>query len=302
VFEWNKNVQRMIDYIEENLTKPFTLEMLGAALNYSSFYCTRQFHKYAYISLRNYIRLRKVSAAALDLRDTKDRVTDIAIKYGFSSLEAFTHAFVKAFGLTPSTYRRMPKVLPLMIKRNVYNPYYLGLGDNKGCKQELKEVQVSIQVLPQHRFIGIRHIDADNYFDFWEIQDKISEDGCNDVCGVLESIKSFNGQVGGWFISNGKKGYFYGVEVPEDYKGDVPQGMEDILIPESLYAVFHYPPYSYDEMDASVHEKLIQKVKGWNQVEYGYEYNDAVNPTYQRHNPEHYGQAICKPIIIIKNY
>ncbi|MCX7746605.1 MAG: AraC family transcriptional regulator [Clostridia bacterium] len=296
MFEWNKNVQGMIEYVEENLTKSITLEMIAAALNYSPFYCTRQFHKYANISLRNYIRLRKVSAAVLDLRDTKERVTDIAIKYGFSSLEAFTHAFVKAFGLTPSMYRKMPKPLPLLIKRNIYNPYYLGLGEFKDNKQELQEVQVSIQVLPEHRFIGIRHIDVDNYFNFWALQENVSEYDCNAVCGLLESIKSFNGQIGGWFNTNGKKGYLYGIEVPVDYNGDVPQGMESTLIPESLYVVFHYQPYAYDKIDTSVHEKLRQKMISWSPVEHGYEYNDAVNPTYHRHAPENYGQAICRPI------
>ena len=78
----------MLDCIEENLTRPFTLDMLAKQLNYSPYYCTRQFHKYAGISLRDYIRLRKVSAAVIDLRDTDERIIDIAVKYGFSSQEA----------------------------------------------------------------------------------------------------------------------------------------------------------------------------------------------------------------------
>src|SRR4030042_381643 len=89
VFEWNMSVQKMLDCVEENLTGPLTLEMLAGRLNYSPFYCTRQFHKSAGISLRNYIRLRKVSSAVIDLRDTGDRILDIAVKYGFSSQEAF---------------------------------------------------------------------------------------------------------------------------------------------------------------------------------------------------------------------
>lgn len=151
MFEWNMSVQKMLDCVEENLTEPLTLEMLAGLLNYSPFYCTRQFHKYAGISLRNYIRLRKVSSAVIDLRDTGERIIDIAVKYGFSSQEAFTRSFKRAYGMTPNEYRRMPEPLPLLVKRNVFNPYYLGLME-KNMKEDLsKNVRVSIQVIPAQK-------------------------------------------------------------------------------------------------------------------------------------------------------
>lgn len=297
MFEWNKSVQAMIDCVEENLTEPLTLEVLAAKLNYSPYYCTKQFHKYAGISLRNYIRLRKISAAVLDLRDNKERILDIAIKYCFSSQEAFTRSFVSVYGLTPSLYRRMPRPLPLLVKRNTYNPYYLGLGEVNMEKEVLKDVQVNIQVLPEHKFIGLRNLNVDNYFDFWAFQEKVKGLDCHTVCGFLESIKSYNGQIGGWFYENGKKGYLYGIEVPADYNNDnIPKGMECTLMPESLYVIFHYPPYDYNKLDASVHEALKEKMGSWKPSEHGYEYNDALNPIYQRHAPENYGQAICRPI------
>jgi len=163
VFEWNRSVQKMLDCIEENLTEPLTLEMLAVSLNYSPYYCTRQFHRYAGISLRNYIRLRKVSAAVIDLRDTGERIIDIAVKYGFSSQEAFTHSFKRAYGMTPKEYRKMPRPLPLMVKRNVYEPYTLGLLEVNMNKDLTENITVNIQVIPSHRFIGIRHIDAPGY-------------------------------------------------------------------------------------------------------------------------------------------
>jgi AraC family transcriptional regulator len=92
LFEWNMRIQKILDCVEENLTEPLTLKMLAGKLNYSPYYCTRQFHRYARISLRDYIRLRKVSSAVIDLRDTGERIIDIAVKYGFSSQEAFTRS------------------------------------------------------------------------------------------------------------------------------------------------------------------------------------------------------------------
>ena len=160
------SVQKMLDCVEENLTRSLTLEMLAERLNYSPYYCTRQFHKYAGISLRDYIRLRKVSSAVIDLRDTTERIIDIAIKYGFSSQEAFTRSFRRAYGMTPSAYRKMPGPLPLLIKRNTFDPYYLGLGETTVNKDVSKDISISIQVIPAHRFIAIRSIDPDDYWDF----------------------------------------------------------------------------------------------------------------------------------------
>lgn len=296
MFEWNKFVQQMIDCIEENLTETLSLDKLARQLNYSTYYCTRQFHKYAGISLRDYIYLRKLISAVIDLRDTKCRIIEVAVKFGFSSQEAFTRSFVKAYGLSPSAYKKMHKPLPLLVKRNTYDPYFLGLGDVVMKRDLRQNVQVSIQILPEHKFIGIRNINADNYFDFWTLQEKIPGLDCHTVCGFLESIKSYNGQIGGWFYENDKKGYLYGIEVPSDYNAEVPEGMKCTLIPESLYVVFHHPPFDYENTAGDVHEALQKLMMDWDPNEHGYQYNDANNPTYQRHNPQIYGEAFFRPI------
>ena len=296
VFEWNKSVQKMLDCVEEKLTEPLTLEMLAEQLNYSPYYCTRQFHKYAGISLRNYIRLRKVSSAVIDLRDTGERIIDIAIKYGFSSQEAFTRSFKKAYGITPNEYRKMPKPLPLLVKRNVFDPYYLGLKETKMTEDLYKNVTVSIQVLPAHKFIGIRHIDAPGYFEFWKKEEEIhGRDRCDEVDGFLSSMRSFNGIVGAWFYQDGKRGYMYGIEVPPDYAGEVPEGMEILSFPESPFAVFHHPPYNFSTQEMAVHEALGKFIAGWDPAEHGYEWRDDL-PMYQRHDTIKYGQAWVKPL------
>jgi AraC family transcriptional regulator len=300
LFEWNRSVQQMLDCVEENLTSPLTLEMLAKRLNYSPYYCTRQFHKYAGISLRNYIRLRKVSSAVIDLRDTGERIIDIAVKYGFSSQEAFTRSFKKAYGMTPNEYRQMPQPLPLLVKRNAFNPYYLGLMEMNVKEDLTKNITVSIQVLPAHNLIGVRYLGATDYWDFWKKDEaKYHRDRCDEVDGFLSSIKNFNGIVGAWYYENGKKGYMYGIEVPPGYKGEIPEGMECVSYPESHYAVFHHPPYDYNKVERSVHEALLKSMDTWDPAEHGYEWRDDL-PIYQRHNPLKYGQAFLKPMKKIK--
>jgi len=53
------------------------------------------------------------------------------VKYGFSSQEAFTRAFVNAYGCTPYIYRKNPKPIQLPVKQNIFLPqHYFKKGVN----------------------------------------------------------------------------------------------------------------------------------------------------------------------------
>lgn len=102
-----KTIVNMIDWVETNLKNEPTLDKMSDYVGYSSFYCSAQFHEAVGISFKEYVVRRKLTLAAIDLRETDDRVLDIAIKYGFSSNEAFSRAFVKNFGYSPSRFRKV---------------------------------------------------------------------------------------------------------------------------------------------------------------------------------------------------
>jgi transcriptional regulator, AraC family len=57
-------------------------------------------------SLGRYIRQRKLSLAAQELRTTNQRVYDICLKYGFDSQQTFTRVFTRTFNQSPGAYRR----------------------------------------------------------------------------------------------------------------------------------------------------------------------------------------------------
>lgn len=101
-----KTIENMVDWIENNIDKNPTLDEMSRHVGYSPFYCSAKFHEYVGVSFKDYIRNRKLSLAALSLKNTNKRIIDIAFEYGFSSHEAFTRAFVKAYGYTPFKYRK----------------------------------------------------------------------------------------------------------------------------------------------------------------------------------------------------
>ena len=87
--------------------------------------------------------------------------------------------------------------------------------------------------------------------------------------------------------------------MPLDYSGEIPEGMECTVVPESEYVVFYYPPYDYDENNPAVMSTVNELAWNWNPEDSGYEWNTE-NPIYQRSDPENYGYAICRPVKPLK--
>ena len=58
------------------------------------------------MSLAEYVRRRRLSLAAEDLRRGA-QVVDAAVMYGYDSAAAFSRAFVRQHGITPGEYKRV---------------------------------------------------------------------------------------------------------------------------------------------------------------------------------------------------
>lgn len=61
------------------------------------------------LTVANYVRELKLSQAAEELLDSKERVIDIALGLGFNSEISFSRSFKQMFGASPSQYRKAGK-------------------------------------------------------------------------------------------------------------------------------------------------------------------------------------------------
>lgn len=97
--------------------------------NEAPYYCSTKFHEIVGMTLKSYIAGRRLAKATLDIRDTQNRILDIALKYGYSSQEALTRAFNHAYGCTPAAYRRKPGPLILSNMQVVLYPEHYNKGE-----------------------------------------------------------------------------------------------------------------------------------------------------------------------------
>ena len=128
MYEWHKQIQIITDEIDECIKhhhdEVLTLRFLFSKLGYTEFHTTRKFKEISGMQFRNYLQLRKLAFALKEVRDSKKNFLEIAFDYGFSSHKAFTRAFKRAYGVTPSEYRKRPKPVVLRTKINPFDRYF----------------------------------------------------------------------------------------------------------------------------------------------------------------------------------
>ncbi|WP_350342945.1 AraC family transcriptional regulator [Proteinivorax tanatarense] len=104
-----EQIQKTVDYIEENMSEEIKIETLANMAGLSQFYFQRLFKRLVKLTVNQYIKLRRLAKASEVLREDGDkRIIDIALDFGFSSHETFTRSFKDVYGMTPDKYRTAP--------------------------------------------------------------------------------------------------------------------------------------------------------------------------------------------------
>jgi len=284
--EWHRYVQQIVDEIDLCIRRQdderLTLAALAKRLGYSEYYTSRKFREISGMQLRDYLRFRRLAFALKALRDTRESILHIAVQYGFSSHEAFTRAFRDAYGVSPSEYRRHP--VPVVL-RTIIRPFdcYLIETGGMGMSESTGEVKTYFVTIPAHKFLHIRNYESIGYWDFWQKQSLIPGQDCETICGLLDSIPQKLDDVGGTEANSGSgqvMAYInepdgricswgiplaecYGVRLPVDYAGPVPEQMQLMDVPEGEYIVFEHGPFDYQTENASVERKIEQAMQSF---------------------------------------
>lgn len=298
--------------IKHNDDDELSLRYLANELGYSEFYVSRKFKETSGMNYRDYLRYRKLAFALKDLRDTESRILDIALKYGFSSHEAFTHAFREAYSISPSEYRRDPRPVVLRTIIKPFDCYLLEKGEY-GMKKSDKDVKIYFVTIPAHKFLHIKNYESIGYWDFWQKQSFIPGQDCETICGLLDSVKDKLDDMGGSESNSGSgqiMAYInepagricswgiplaecYGVRLPSSYSGAIPPQMLIIDVPEAEYIVFEHGPFSFENENNIVEEKIETAMKTFDYTSAGYCLDTTPGRIfYFYHDPERFWKYI----------
>lgn len=100
------SMNNALAYIEEHLTEDIDYSEVAKIAYCSEYHFKRMFSFLSGIGLAEYIRRRRLTLAAFDVREANSRIVDVAIKYGYDSADSFSRAFHTMHGILPSEARR----------------------------------------------------------------------------------------------------------------------------------------------------------------------------------------------------
>ena len=267
-------VQRMQDYIEAHLEEKIGLSELSGVSLFSPWYSYRLFQEYTGLTPSGYIRRLRLARAALRIKNEHIRMIDAAFDLGFGSLDGFTRAFTREFGMCPSAYAAEPVPLTLFVP---YGAKFRALRKDVTTMKATNNIFIQVIHKPERKVICKRGVKATEYWAY------CNEVGC-DVWGTLMSMDSLCGEpVCLWLPERFKKPhtstYVQGVEAAKDYNGPVPEGFDVIDLPEADYLMFQGEPFAEEDYCEAI-AAVQQAMNGYDPSVIGYAWDDT-NPRIQ---------------------
>lgn len=99
-------MNKMIKYINKNFKRKITLEKLAKESGYNSSYVSQLFKSCLGINFYEYLTRVRLREATRELSQSEDKISEIALEYGFPDVKAFGTTFKENFGKSPTEYRR----------------------------------------------------------------------------------------------------------------------------------------------------------------------------------------------------
>lgn len=118
--DWIRIVQKVIDEIDAELCGDISADIIAERHHVSSYYLQKMFSALCDITVSEYIRNRRMSEAASDIKAGGNTILDIALKYGFDSHEGFAKAFARFHGCTPMMAKKSLSPLRFTPKLDLY--------------------------------------------------------------------------------------------------------------------------------------------------------------------------------------
>lgn len=232
------------------------------------------------VPLSEYIRRRKMSLAAVDLRGKDVKIIDVAEKYGYHSPTAFNRAFQSVHGIAPSAVKNegvsVKSFPPVSFKITI-----------KGAE----EMNYRIETKEAFRVIGVSvPLQKDIEDNFTVVPSKWQEVSMNGTLQRLAGMMDMPPMgVLGVSVCNDKEAWRYYIAVPSSKeKAD----FEEYTVPAATWAIF-----PGEGTNQSIQELERRIVTEWLPTS-GYEYGDAPDvEVYLNPDPQNAKYEVWIPVV-----
>ena len=106
IFSYYPSLQRVREYVEQNLSEPISLREAASAAGLEEKYFSAFFHRKTGVCFRDWLAGRRVSRAIEIFTRRDDTITNVAASVGFQDLGTFERSFKRLTGLTPREFKR----------------------------------------------------------------------------------------------------------------------------------------------------------------------------------------------------
>ncbi len=146
-------LRKVLRHIDTHLADELTAAHLSEVAALSKYHFHRQFSALLGIGVYRYIQLRRMKRAAFQLAFRLEQpITDIALANGYDSPEAFSRAFKRCLGQTPSGFRRLPQ---WWAWQEAYHP--LLASEARHMQHTISQEAVRLIEFPATRLVAMAH-------------------------------------------------------------------------------------------------------------------------------------------------
>lgn len=289
--EWMQTMKKTIRYLENHILEDDY--DVSKELGISSYYLQKGFRIITGYSMNEYVRNRRLYLAALEIIEDKDKVIDIAYKYGYETPESFSKAFSRFHGVSPMQLKKDSSQL------HVFLPLKISIEIQGG-----NEMDFIVEKMDGFKVIGFEsEVSYDTSYQdipkLWQdfhqkylncLMTKHSE---NEIEETI--LKCHIGMFGICVDASEGKGHFKYL-IAGMYNGeDIPEGMVTYEFPDLTWAKF----LSIGQLPTALQAVNTKIFKEWLPGNPDYDIAMSANiEYYSLGNPEssHYESAIWIPV------
>lgn len=276
--DWIERLNASIDYIEAHLTEEIDFEKVAKVALCSSYHFQRMFSYMSEMTISEYIRKRRMSMAAVELK-SGEKVIDVAMKYGYNSPTAFNRAFQSVHGVSPSVLKNRD------VSIRSFTPIRFAITIKGAEEMDFKLLQKE-----SFRVVGIvKDISTDLEKNFATVpamwQENIENGTIDRLCALMDGEPK---AVLGMSICNDPANWRYAIGVASSAQES---GFTEIIVPAATWAVFGGTGsgVSIQNVEKRIHTEWLPSS--------GYEYGDAPEmEVYFNADPDHCSYEVWVPV------